>query len=156
MTGYSAARVMMSAMLVAATLTGCQKTVDRSREAAAITKRTVHDAASFWKDVFTYTPDVDQAPQTRYCYQMQSDIVCYDSLQAHATSKLVGYQDGEQISWVQPGGGSLGVSGGEPVAAVDASANHAADATPAFINGVGVETPKVGTIRAMNLPPASK
>jgi hypothetical protein len=47
---------------------------------------------------------------------MQTDVVCYDSEQPQLTAKLIGYQDGEQISWVQPGGGSLGASGGEPMA----------------------------------------
>ena len=98
-------------------LTACDKLVDSSHAVQSVTKAAYEDTKSSWKDFFTYHPPIpDSLPQTRYCYQMQSDVVCYDSEQRQLTSKLVGYQDGENISWVQPGGGSLGASGGEPVA----------------------------------------
>lgn len=76
-----------------------------------------NDTREAWNETMTYHPRKgEQLPQTRYCYRMQSDVVCYDSPQNNLTAKLVGYQDGQAISWVQPGGGSLGASGGEPTA----------------------------------------
>lgn len=99
------------------TLTACDKIADQSRAVQSVTKHAFEDTKASWRDFFMYHPPVpDSLPQTRYCYQMQSDIVCYDSEQRQLTSKLIGYQDGENISWVQPGGGSLGASGGEPIA----------------------------------------
>lgn len=98
-------------------LTACDKVVDTSRAAQSVTQAAFDDTKSSWRDFFMYHPPIPEPlPQTRYCYQMQSDVVCYDSEQRQLTSKLVGYQDGENISWVQPGGGSLGASGGEPIA----------------------------------------
>ena len=98
-------------------LTACDKITDTSRAAQSVTKAAFEDTKASWRDFFMYHPPMpDPLPQTRYCYQMQSDVVCYDSEQRQLTSKLVGYQDGENISWVQPGGGSLGASGGEPIA----------------------------------------
>ncbi len=95
---------------------GCDKLTDSSRAVQSVTKNAFLDTKSSWRDFFTYHPELpDALPQTRYCYQMQSDVVCYDEQQRQLTSKLVGYQDGDNISWVQPGGGSLGASGGEPV-----------------------------------------
>jgi hypothetical protein len=94
----------------------CDKLADTSRTAQSVSKNAFMDTKASWRDFFTYHPELpDAMPQTRYCYQMQSDVVCYDEQQRQLTSKLVGYQDGENISWVQPGGGSLGGSGGEPV-----------------------------------------
>lgn len=107
-------------MLVVASMlgtTGCDKLADTSRAAQSVTKAAFEDTKSSWRDFFMYHPPMpDPLPQTRYCYQMQSDVVCYDSEQTALTSKMVGYQDGENISWVQPGGGSLGASGGDPIA----------------------------------------
>ena len=103
--------------LVALALNGCDKLVDGSRAAESITRNALDDSVSVWADLFTYHPrQPDSLPQTRYCYQLQSDIVCYDNQQTNLTAKMVGYQDGENLSWVQPGGGSLGASGGEPIA----------------------------------------
>lgn len=102
---------------ILAGLSGCDKMVDTSKAVQETTMRAFNDTKSSWKDFFTYhPPQPDPLPQTRYCYQLQSDIVCYDSEQTTLTSKLIGYQDGENISWVQPGGGSLGASGGPAVA----------------------------------------
>ncbi|OYW14157.1 MAG: hypothetical protein B7X02_00715 [Rhodospirillales bacterium 12-54-5] len=91
---------------------GVQKMGDNS-------KKMIYDTKNSWSDLFTYAPKAStpQLPQTRYCYRTLSDVVCYDSVQPTLTSHLDGYQDGENISWVQPGGGSLGVSGGMPTAA---------------------------------------
>lgn len=97
-------------------LSACDKVSDGARAVHDTTQRTLYDTRDSWLDFFTYhPPKPNQAPQTRYCYQMQSDVVCYDSLQPQQTSRLVGYQDGDHISWVQPGGGALGVSGGDAI-----------------------------------------
>lgn len=104
-------------LMVTLALGGCDGLVDTSKAASSITKRAFENGKSSWVDLFTYhEPQPEPLPQTRYCYQMQSDIVCYDSQQPGLTAKLAGYQDGENISGVQPGGGSLGVSGGPAVA----------------------------------------
>lgn len=105
-------------LLMPPLLMGCNALVDTSNTAADITHNAYNDAIDHWRDVFTYRQKPgSQSPQTRYCYRMQSDVVCYDSVQPGQTAKLVGYQDGDQISWVQPGGGGLGASGGVPTAA---------------------------------------
>lgn len=104
-------------LLAVLAVSGCDKIADGSRAAESVTRNSFEDSISAWTDLFTYHPPrPDALPQTRYCYQLQSDIVCFDSEQRGQTAKLVGYQDGENISWVQPGGGSLGVSGGEAIA----------------------------------------
>ena len=105
----------IAAMLVA--FTGCDKMAESSKAVQSVTARAFNDTKSSWTDFFTYHPPLPEPlPQTRYCYQMQSDVVCYDSEQPRLTAKLIGYQDGERISWTQPGGGSLGASGGDPIA----------------------------------------
>lgn len=113
----SIARMGVALLSVSVMLGGCDKVVDTSKAVQTVTRAAFEDTKSSWRDFFTYHPaQPDPLPQTRYCYQMQSDVVCYDSEQTLLTSKLVGYQDGDSISWVQPGGGSLGASGGEAVA----------------------------------------
>jgi len=138
--------------------TACDRVVASSNTAAAITKKSFENTRDTWLDVFTYhPPQVDQLPQTRYCYQMQTDVVCYDSPQNRLTAKLVGYQDGEHASWVQPGGGALGVSGGEPVTArVVAAAKTAHAETSAPVSAVTsktIDVPQKGSIDASNLAP---
>ena len=109
----SAALVLFALVSLAA----CDKVAQTSKSVQSITEHAFNDTKNSWASFFTYhPPQPDPLPQTRYCYQLQSDIVCYDSEQHTQTSKLVGYQDGENISWVQPGGGSLGVSGGDAIA----------------------------------------
>lgn len=116
-TSISRAVTALLLLQALAGVTGCDKVVDTSKAVQETTLRAFNDTKSSWKDFFTYHPaQPDPMPQTRYCYQMQSDVVCYDSEQTTLTSKLVGYQDGDNISWVQPGGGSLGASGGQAVA----------------------------------------
>lgn len=111
------ARLAPAFMGLALLLSGCDKFVHSSKEAQSVTMHAFSDTKDSWKEFFTYhPPQPDPLPQTRYCYQFQSDIVCYDSVQKNQTAKLIGYQDGENISWVQPGGGSLGASGGPPIA----------------------------------------
>ncbi len=99
-------------------LAGCDAASHGSNRAADATQRAFHDTTEKWKGLFSYNPQKvpPQAAQSRYCYGFQTDIVCYDSPQPNMTAKLTGYQDGANISSFQPGGGSLGVSGGEPTA----------------------------------------
>lgn len=110
-------RWMSLALLgVMAALNGCDKMQGLSDSAQAVTQRQIDDNKTAWSNFFTYHPKQPAPlPQTRYCYKMQSDVVCYDSEQPTLTAKLVGYQDGDKQSWIQPGGGSLGASGGAPV-----------------------------------------
>ena len=97
-------------------LSACNQMVEGANTRGQIATQMFDDATRSWGELFTYRPPAPTpGPQTRYCYQMQSDVVCYDAVQPQLTSKLIGYQDGNQISWVQPGGGSLGVSGGQPM-----------------------------------------
>ena len=151
---------VLMAVLVLGT-TACDKMDEGSRHAAEITKKTFNNSVSYWDDVFTYhKKQADNAPQTRYCYQMQSDIVCYDSVQPRSTAKLIGYQDGENISWVQPGGGSLGSSGGEPVALRASSASmsnrtSASSGSSSFATSSTVDMSD-GGISSSNLPPPPK
>ncbi|MBN8543453.1 MAG: hypothetical protein J0M34_04225 [Alphaproteobacteria bacterium] len=92
-------------------LAGCEEAHNSSDTAARVANQVKEDTVGAWREVFTFRPTKPkQAPQTRYCYQMQSDISCYDTPQTHMTSKLVGYQDGESISYIQKGGGSMGIS----------------------------------------------
>lgn len=125
----------------------CDPTVQGSNRAADASQRAFHDMSDKWRSVFSYHPQGDttpQMPQSRYCYETQADIVCYDSPQPDITAKIKGYQDGANISWYQPGGGALGVSGGPPTANyrtevvhtappefVDLDGRHAAEARPA-------------------------
>lgn len=103
-------------------LAACTPAAESAQQAGVTTRNAMQDNAAAWRNLFTYSPrdKRPQLPQTRYCYQMQADIVCYDSPQPGMTAKMTGYQDGSNISWVQPGGGSLGASGGEPTAPHDA------------------------------------
>lgn len=93
----------------------CDEVSDTSKVASASAKRVVHETKEDWKDLLTYSPrkSVVSLPQTRYCYKMQADVVCYDSAQHTMASPLVGYQEGENISFFQPGGGSVGYSDGK-------------------------------------------
>lgn len=100
----------------------CTPLVEATNRAEDVSKKIIYDSKEKWRDVFTYKPaNGPQLPQTRYCYNTLTDVVCYDSAQPTLTSHLNGYQDGENISWVQPGGGSLGVSGGMPTAPINAT-----------------------------------
>lgn len=108
-------RLLLAPLLL---VSACDPAAHGSNRAADATQRAFHDTTEKWKGLFSYNPQKvpPQAPQTRYCYGIQADIVCYDSPQPNMTAKLTGYQDGANISSFQPGGGSLGVSGGEPTA----------------------------------------
>lgn len=111
-------RTILFAALALAMLSACTPAAESAQQAGVTTRTAMQDNQAAWRDLFTYRPKDTrpQLPQTRYCYQMQADIVCYDSPQSGMTAKMIGYQDGNSISWIQPGGGSLGVSGGEPTA----------------------------------------
>lgn len=100
-------------------LSGCENTARGSDAAAEATKRRFQASQQKWRNVFSVdnSERKPQEPQTRYCYRTQSDVVCYDSAQAGLTSPLMGYQEGQNASWFQPGGGSVGASGGEPTMA---------------------------------------
>jgi hypothetical protein len=103
----------LGVMVLAVSLAACTQLGDTSDAAATASKQAIGDTVDKWRDLFTYRrPRVAQLPQTRYCYHAQSDIVCYDSPQPGSTSPLVGYQDGANMAWFQPGGGSTGFSGG--------------------------------------------
>lgn len=153
----------LSTALLAAllALTGCDALVDGSDAAASITSRSLGDAKQTWVDAFSYHPKRGpQAPQTRYCYKMVSDIVCYDSLQPGLTAKLVGYQDADKISWVQPGGGSLGASGGDAIAYPAETAGGRVDPKSVYkvkkkLNNEPAENPmdNMGIVQTMDLPP---
>lgn len=54
------------------------------------------DATKAWHDFEHYRAPAEFAPQPqlRYCYQFQSDIVCYDAPQTDITAPLVGVQEG--------------------------------------------------------------
>ena len=110
-------RLVFAGSMLVVNLAGCDNIVDGQRAAVSSANKAMNDSVSVWSDLFTYHPPMpQQQAQTRYCYRMMTDIVCYDSVQPSLTAKLVGYQDGAHVSWVQPGGGSLGVSGAEPKA----------------------------------------
>lgn len=144
-------RIPMLGVAALLLLTGCQKVEDTSRVAAGIAKKTVDNSRSYWADLFTVRDYTPQQPQTRYCYQMQSDVVCYDSPQPSQTSRLVGYQDGPTIGWIQPGGGSTGASGG-PAVALRAGQHTAVD-YQASQTVSAVSVPAQGEISSGNLTP---
>lgn len=100
--------------LLMVVLTACEQTHHSSNTAARVANQVKEETVSTWRELFTFRPTKPlQAPQTRYCYKMQSDIVCYDTPQPEINSKLVGYQDGQLVSYIQKGGGSLGISGAQ-------------------------------------------
>ena len=169
-------RAVACVVMLMLTATGCDKIANSSRAAQDVTRHAFEDTKSSWRDFFMYHPPVpDALPQTRYCYQMLTDVVCYDSEQPSLTSKLVGYQDGENIAWVQPGGGSLGASGGPPVALrpltkreesrASTSSSYRADTQrasdeiytgPVGTSGGGSVVSNSGQISVNVLPPAGK
>ena len=125
-------------------VSACTPSAESAQQAGVTTRTAMQDNQSAWRGLFEYHPKDRRPllPQTRYCYQTQADIVCYDSPQPNLTSRLNGYQDGQSISWVQPGGGSLGVSGGEATAPHDAETVQIA---PTYDQGtvVSAEAPMV-------------
>lgn len=141
---------LLGVIVLFAPLMACDPINDTSTRAASSSKQVIHNAKESWKDLFTYHPRVvpNSMPQTRYCYRMQTDIVCYDSPQAGITAPLVGYQDGESVAWFKDGGGSSGFS------------NNVANV---FYSGDGMAPVATGTVPAMapievkpNPPPFKK
>lgn len=150
-------RFWAMAMMVLA-LTACDATRDTSQSAANVSKQMIDETTNSWRDLFTFRPRPGpQDPQTRFCYQMQSDIVCYDTPQTHMTSKLVGYQDGEHISYIQKGGGSMGVS--VPQSRVfNAPSSYAHEAAPVgdvMMQDMGVPVPTGDEIRVIESNPTA-
>lgn len=76
-------------------LVACTPFVDGVKTASRASQRNAHSAGIKWGELFTYNPPPSepQLPQTRFCYKMASDVVCYDSPQP-ITSPLTGYQIG--------------------------------------------------------------
>ncbi|MDX2095911.1 MAG: hypothetical protein SFW64_08255 [Alphaproteobacteria bacterium] len=151
-------RAAVVAGLLLAGLSGCDKITDTSRAVQSVTLHAFNDTKASWTEFFTYHPPLPAPfPQTRYCYQLQSDIVCYDSEQPQLTAKLIGYQDGENRSWIQPGGGALGVSGGGAVALqpspVKSQANMAANTVYPLDTGPVFDNAASG-IQVRDMPPA--
>lgn len=99
------------ALMLATSLSACQA-VDNTTQAASIsTKEWTDNTRRSFAGFFVLSPKPKpQLPQTRYCYQMQTDIVCYDVPQPNMTARLSGYQNGDQVSFIKNGGGSLGFS----------------------------------------------
>lgn len=157
-------KMIVVAGLAAALLgmAGCTPTANSAQQAGVTTRTVMQDTGDAWRNLFLYRPSDKRPvlPQTRYCYQAQSDVVCYDSPQPAMTSKLIGYQDGRNISWIQPGGGSLGVSGGEPTAPADAKTvqvapNMNGPSSPATVistAGMGTPMPVSETPQAAPFP----
>ena len=147
----------MIAITGALLLAGCTPLTDGVKQTGEVSKRIIADTKKSWSDLFTYAPARDpQLPQTRYCYNTMTDVVCYDSVQ-NTTSPLRGYQDGENISWVQPGGGSLGVSGGQPMAQANATHVHVAPgvAPMAMESDIAVNDNSTSASVATSTPPAA-
>jgi hypothetical protein len=99
------------ALMLAAGLSACQAVDNTTQAAASSTKQWADNTRRSFAGFFVLSPKPNpQLPQTRYCYQMQTDIVCYDVPQPNMTARLSGYQNGDQISFIRNGGGSLGFS----------------------------------------------
>lgn len=132
----------------------CQPMANTAGNAADATRRAVRDTESKWNHVFSYEkPKPAQLPQSRYCYKMQSDVVCYDSPQEQTSARLTGYQDGAAISAFQPGGGSLGISGGEATAGYDTPYLESPGDQPVQLKALGNVAESVDTSPAMGAAP---
>ncbi len=141
--------------LLALALSACEAIRDASDHAADNSKKVIYDTKERWRDLLTYKPRESEPkeplPQTRYCYRMQMDIVCYDTVQVGLTAPLVGYQDGDQFSWFKKGGGSFGFSAphdaptitvGKPVESSPFKPQQAALTAPSPVEGEVQATPK--------------
>lgn len=108
---FSRPTCLAPALILVVSLTACDTVNNTTQAAASSTREWSDNTQRVFSGFFTLTPKpVPQLPQTRYCYQMQSDIVCYDLPQPGMTARLFGYQEGDQISFFKQGGGSLGFS----------------------------------------------
>ena len=92
---------------LACTVSACAQVGDGLRYAVHNVNDFRTDAVTAWHDFknFRTPPEMAPQPQLRYCYEMRSDIVCYDAPQTNTTSPLVGVQEGvpgRQIAGVEP------------------------------------------------------
>ena len=83
-------------ILLALSVSACSQVGDGLRFAVNNVNDLRRDAAIAWNDLENYRAPAEVAPQPqlRYCYKMQSDIVCYDAPQPNSTAPLVGVQEG--------------------------------------------------------------
>ncbi len=84
-------------------IAGCTPLVEGAKHSANTLTQARDETAASWTQLFTYNPkpDVPQAPSTRFCYQFQTDIVCYDAPQPQLTAKLVGAQNAQGYMVIQ-------------------------------------------------------
>lgn len=103
------------ALILATGLTACDQVNNTSQALSVSSKQVVDNTRREFSGFWQLSPKPQpQLPQTRYCYQMQSDIVCYDTPQPNNIARLSGYQEGENMSFNRNGGGSLGFSASLP------------------------------------------
>lgn len=99
-------RLMCTASLlsmIVISATGCTPLVEGAKHTAKTLEQARDETAESWTRLFTYhpTPTVEQPPSTRFCYQFQTDIVCYDAPQPQLTAKLVGAQNAQGSLLIQ-------------------------------------------------------
>ena len=99
------------ALILATGLTACDPVNNTTQALSVSSKQVVDNTRRGFSGFWQLSPKPQPSlPQTRYCYQMQSDIVCYDSPQPNNIARLFGYQEGENMSFIRNSGGSLGFS----------------------------------------------
>jgi hypothetical protein len=99
------------ALVLATSLAACDPVNNTVQAVSVSSKQVVDNTRRGFSGFWTLTPKPQpQLPQTRYCYQMQADIVCYDVPQPQNIARLFGYQEGDNMSFIRQGGGSLGLS----------------------------------------------
>lgn len=125
---------------------GCTPLVEGAKHSAKTLEQARDETAASWTRLLTYNPEpnVPQAPSTRFCYQFQADIVCYDAPQPQLTAKLVGAQNAQGSMIIQQTS-SYDYSAGSaaPVATV------AATSIPAPYP-VGIETQNLSSVNRAN------
>lgn len=75
-------------------VSACTPIVENSQRAVYKVRGAVYDATEKMQSYLAYSPDSDmpQAPQTRYCYKVIGDVVCYREPQPFLSNPLVGRQ----------------------------------------------------------------
>lgn len=112
----------LSLLMIA--LAGCTPLVEGAKHSAKTLEQARDETAASWTQLFIYNPkpDVPQAPSTRFCYQFQTDIVCYDAPQPQLTAKLVGAQNAQGSMVIeQTSAYDYNASSSAPVATVAAT-----------------------------------
>ena len=110
---------LLLALVLATSLAACDQVNNTAQAVAKSSKEVVDNTRRGFAGFWTLTPKPQpQLPQTRFCYQMNSDIVCYDEPQPRNIARLFGYQEGNNMSFIRQGGGSLGFSAPLPEDAV--------------------------------------